>query len=64
MKYVLLFIAILGFSQEAYESGKIDMHGGKSYMYTKDKGNMKSKSMEMSNFLDTNTTKTPLYKKK
>ncbi len=56
MKYLLVMILFLvSLVAAQYESGKIDMHGGKK-SYTKNKSGFGSKNMGMSSFLDSNTT--------
>jgi len=57
MKYILIFSLFLVTLMAAqYESGKIDMHGGKKN-YIKTPSNFGNKDMGMSNFLDHNKTK-------
>ena len=67
MKYFLLIsLSLLSlFAQETYQKGKIDMHGGSQDNYFNNynnrgsykDGGFKNSSMNMSKFLDKNTSK-------
>ena len=64
MKTLLTTILIVSSCFADYQSGKIDMHGGKdSYLYGNKKSSFTKGSMGMSMFIDNNASKNATRKK-
>ena len=58
MKLVAVLLALSVYLLAEYQTGKIDMHGGKnSYSHEKKKSSFGSKNMGMTLFLDKNSSK-------